>query len=93
MTNDLNNRISSHPNNGNKIASSNNETTAAKLALLGGLISTFGGALSTMATALALGELQQTQTNNGANNDRISELEKQIKFLTQEINQQKNTRR
>lgn len=93
MTNDLYNRMSSHQTHGNTNDSSNNETTAAKLAVLGGLLSTLGDALSTMAAALALEELQQAQNNSNANNDRISELEKQIKFLTQEINQQKGRRR
>lgn len=85
--------MSSHQTHRNTNDSSNSETTAAKLAVLGGLLSTLGDALSTMAATLALEELQQTQNNGNANNDRISELEKQIKFLTHEINQQKNKRR
>ena len=59
----------------------------AKLAVLGGLLATLGDAISTMAAVLALEELQQTQNNN--NNGKISELEKQVKYLTKEINQQK----
>ena len=42
-----------------------------------------------MAAALALEEMQQTQNNSNHNNDRISELEKQIKYLIKEIDQQK----
>lgn len=91
MTNDQFNFSSS--NNGNTNLPSNNETTAAKLAVLGGLLSTFGDVISTMAAVLALEELQQTRNNNdNNNNDKISELEKQIKYLTEEINQQKNRR-
>ena len=59
MTKDQFNFSSS--NNGNTNPPSNNETTVAKLAVLGGLLSTFGDAISTMATALALEELQQTR--------------------------------
>ena len=87
MANDRFNRMNSYSNNGNANTSSNNETTAANLAVLGGLLSTLGDAISTMAAVLALEELKQTQNNN---NDKISELEKQIKYLTKEINQQKN---
>ena len=91
MTNDQFNFSSS--NNGNTNLPSNNETTAAKLAVLGGLLSTFGDAISTMAAVLALEELQQTQNNSdNNNNDKISELEKQIKYLTEEVNQQKKRR-
>lgn len=91
MTNDQFNFSSS--NNGNTNLPSNNETTAAKLAVLGGLLSTFGDAISTMAAVLALEELQQTQNNSdNNNNDKISELEKQIKYLMEEVNQQKNRR-
>jgi hypothetical protein len=85
MANDQFNLYNS--NNGNVNPASNNETSVAKLALLGGLLSTLGDAISTMAAVFALEELQQTQNNN--NNDKISELEKQVKYLTKEINQQK----
>jgi hypothetical protein len=93
MTNGQYNLINSNSNNGNANPSSNNETTVAKLAVLGGLLSTLGDGISTLAAVLALEELQKTQNNSNNNNDRISELEKQIKYLTKEINQQKNRRK
>ncbi|MDM5334071.1 hypothetical protein QUF56_12610 [Ureibacillus composti] len=68
------------------------ESTAAKLAILGGFLATLGDAISTYAAVLALEGLQQskiTQNDNGKNDDRINELEKQIKYLTKEINKQK----
>lgn len=63
----------------------------AKLAVLGGLLSTLDDAISTMAAVFALEELQQTQSNNNNNNNngKISELEKQVKYLTKEINQKR----
>jgi hypothetical protein len=81
MTNNQFNLINSN--------SDNNETIVAKLAVLGGLLSTLGDAISTMSAVLALEELQQTQNNDNDNSHRISELEKQIKYLTKEIDQQK----
>lgn len=92
MTNGQFNLINSNSNNR---GASNNETTAAKLAVIGGLLATLGDGISTLAAVLALEELQKTQnnSNNNNNNDRISELEKQIKYLTKEINQQKNTKK
>ena len=62
MTNDQFNL--SNSNNGNANPASNNETTVAKLAVLGGLLSTLGDANLTMAAVLALEELQQTKSNN-----------------------------
>ncbi|MFC4024701.1 multidrug ABC transporter ATPase [Oceanobacillus longus] len=93
MTNGQFNLINSNSNNRDANSSSNNEITVAKLAVLGGLLATIGDGISTLAAVLALEELQQTQNNSNNNNDRISELEKQIKYLTKEINQQKNMRR
>ena len=72
MTNDQFNFSSS--NNGNTNLPSNNETTAAKLAVLGGLLSTFGDAISTMAAVLALEELQQTQNNSDNNNNNNNKI-------------------
>ena len=71
------------------LSNSNNETTVAKLAVLGGLLSTLGDAISTMAVVFALEELQQTQSNNNNDNGKISKLEKQVKYLTKEINQKR----
>lgn len=84
MTNDQHNPMIF---NSNSNASSDNETTAAKLAVLGGLLSTLGDAISTIAAVLALQELQQTEDEN---DDRISELEKQVEYLTKEMNKQKS---
>lgn len=89
MTNNQYNMMKYYSTKGNANATSNNESTAAKLAVLGGLLATIGDAISTVAAALALEELQQTQNDSNNNNDRISELEKQIKYLTNEINKQK----
>ena len=78
---------------------SNNESTIAKLAVLSGFFSTLGDVISTYAAILALEDIQQSQnnnnnTNNNNNNNnnyeaRIDELEKQIKYLTKEMNKQK----
>ncbi|MFC3039182.1 hypothetical protein ACFOGI_02820 [Virgibacillus xinjiangensis] len=88
MPNDNFNLMSSNTNKGSN-ASSNNELTTAKLAILGGLLSTLGDAISTYAAVLALEELQKTKSESNKNDDKISELEKQVKYLTEEINQQK----
>ncbi|MGE7664566.1 translation initiation factor 2 [Ureibacillus composti] len=68
------------------------ESTAAKLAILGAFLATLGDAISTYAAVLALEGIQRSKSNNNEkdnNDDRINELEKQIKYLTKEINKQK----
>ncbi|MBM7608585.1 hypothetical protein JOD29_001830 [Lysinibacillus composti] len=87
--NAINNFNNSTNNNG---PISDDESTAAKLAILGGFLATLGDAISTYAAVLALEGIQQSKSNNhekGNNDDRIKELEKQIKYLTKEINKQK----
>lgn len=90
---------------GNNGTSSNNEQrNIAALAVIGGIISTVGGVISTYASILALQELQQPLDdalsneelqqppgNTMSNEDRINELEKQIQYLTKEMNKQKMT--
>ncbi|WP_199677384.1 multidrug ABC transporter ATPase [Lysinibacillus yapensis] len=75
--------------NTNNNAPSNNESTAAKLAVIGGFLATLGDAISTYAAVLALEELQHSQKDNNQNNDKINELERQIKYLTKEMHKQK----
>ena len=76
-------------------SSSNNENAPAKLAVIAGFFTTLGDVIATYAAILALEEAQQSQNNNNNNNSinyeaRINELEKQIKYLTKEMNKQKN---
>lgn len=89
--NGINNNNNPSNNSGPSL---DNESTAAKLAVLGGFLATLGDAISTYAAVLALEEIQQSKSNNNKNNngnndDRINELEKQIKYLMKEINKQK----
>ena len=72
-----------------------NENTAAKLAVVAGIVTTLGDALATMAAVLALEEAQAQSGNgngngnNGVSMDRFKELEKQVHYLTKEMNKLK----
>lgn len=86
--NNINQLDSSLNYNNPSHAYSNTETNAAKLALLGGLLSTLGDALSTIAAALALEELRESDYNTPNNDDKINELERKIEYLMKEIKNQ-----
>lgn len=63
------------------------DSESAKLAVIAGVISTFGEALSTLSAVLAIEEERQEQGNTG-------NLQKQIDYLTSEmekIKRQMNT--
>lgn len=77
-------------NTSNDSSSTNTEITIAQLAVLGGLLATVGDAIATYASVLALEGLQQSQNSNSDSEDRINELEKQVKYLTKELHRQKN---
>ena len=70
-----------------------NENNAAKLAVVAGIITTLGDALATMAAVLAVEEAQSQSGNGNGNNgvsmDRFKELEKQVYYLTKEMNKLK----
>ena len=70
-----------------------NENNAAKLAIVAGIITTLGDALATMAAVLAVEEAQAQggngNGNNGVSMDRFKELEKQVHYLTKEMNKLK----
>ena len=70
-----------------------NENNAGKLAVIAGIVTTLGDALATMATVLALEEAQAQSGNGNGNNgvsmDRFKELEKQVHYLTKEMNKLK----
>ena len=70
-----------------------NENNAAKLAVIAGIVTTLGDALATMAAVLALEEAQAQSgngnSNNGVSMDRFKELEKQVHYLTKEMNKLK----
>jgi len=70
------------------------EEFIAKLSTMGGVIQTIGGIMSTAASFLALQKFQRdiileeeepVRNNVGPNDNRISELEKQIQYLIKEI--------
>lgn len=72
-----------------------NENSAAKLAVIAGIVTTLGDALATMAAALALEEAQQAAQSgngnggNGVSMEQFKELEKQVRYLTKEMNKLK----
>ncbi len=70
-----------------------NENNAGKLAVIAGIVTTLGDALATMAAVLALEEAQAQSGNGNGNNgvsmDRFKELEKQVHYLTKEMNKLK----
>jgi len=70
------------------------EEFIAKLSTFGGYIQTIGGIMSTAASFMALKqydedvlltELEEDKNGHSANDERISELEKQIQYLMKEI--------
>ena len=70
-----------------------NENTAGKLTVIAGIVTTLGDALATMTAVLALEEAQAQSGNGNGNNgvsmDRFKELEKQVRYLTKEMNKLK----
>ena len=70
-----------------------NENNAAKLAVIAGIVTTLGDALATMAAVLALEEAQAQSgngnSNNGVSMGRFKEREKQVHYLTKEMNKLK----
>ncbi|QPQ35961.1 MULTISPECIES: translation initiation factor 2 [unclassified Lysinibacillus] len=80
---------------------SNNEIDAAKLAVLAGIFSTLGDGLATISAIMALEGAQESNNNNSNNNNnnndgnsnKIDELEKQVQYLTKELNKLKNSRK
>ena len=88
----------SRNNNGNNNNQLNefllgSENNAAKLAVIGGIVTTLGDAIATMAAVLALEEAQAQSRNGNGNNgvsiDQFKELEKQVRYLTKEMNKLK----
>lgn len=73
------------------------ENNAGKLAVIAGIVTTLGDALATMAAVLALEEAQQAAQSgnrngnggNGVSMDQFKELEKQVRYLTKEMNKLK----
>ncbi|MFF5993500.1 hypothetical protein AAGS61_01945 [Lysinibacillus sp. KU-BSD001] len=73
-----------------------NENSAAKLAVIAGIVTTLGDVLATTAAVIALEELQSQDsapTNNGVSVERFKELEKQVHYLTKELNKLKYPRK
>lgn len=81
-------------NNSKKNNSNQGQTTlsqADKLAIISGLISTFGGGLGTIATLLALQEeqleIKQDRDNNDYIINELHSLKKQVNTLQKELKQ------
>ena len=72
---------------------SSNENDAAKLAGIAGIITTLGDGLATIAAIMALEEAQQSNTSDGSNSNKIDNLEKQVQYLTKELNKLKYSRK
>lgn len=71
-----------------------NEINSATLAVIAGLITTLGDALSTIAAIMALEESQQEKNaNRSANPVNLHELERQVKYLTREVQKLKSGKR
>ena len=88
--------INNNGNNNNELNQflQGNENNAAKLAVIAGIVTTLGDALATMAAVLALEEAAQAQNSNGngghgVSMDQFKELEKQVRYLTKEMNKLK----
>ena len=60
---------------------SQTDSESAKLAVIAGIISTFGDALSTLSAVLAIEEARQEQNNTGDSKN----MQKQIDYLTSEL--------
>ena len=71
--------------NQNQDSQNQTDSESAKLAVIAGVITTFGDALSTLAAVLALEEARQEQNNAGDSNN----MQKQIDYLTSEIEKMK----
>lgn len=76
------------------------ESEAGKLAVIAGLFSTLGDGLATIAAILALEESQSNASNDNNNNDnnnsnakKLEALEKQVQYLTTELNKLKYSRK
>lgn len=82
-----------------KNAREQNQIFFTKLNAFGGIVSTIGGAISTVATLLALQDLLNLKgeidiEGENLNNDgRIKELENQVQYLIKEIDTLKRTKR
>ncbi|WP_431029583.1 hypothetical protein [Lysinibacillus sp. LZ02] len=72
-----------------------NENSAAKLAVIANIVVTLGDVLATTAAVLALEELQSQDSpnNNGGSLERFKQLEKQVHYLTKELNKLKYSRK
>ncbi|MER2009508.1 MAG: hypothetical protein ABS939_18910 [Psychrobacillus sp.] len=78
--------------NNSKTAAISEEEFIAKLSTLGGVIQTIGGIMSTTASFLALQKFQRDiivdeveGDGQSGNDERINQLEKQIQYLMNEI--------
>jgi hypothetical protein len=85
----LNNNYSNYPQN---FLNLDKENQSAKLAVIGGVISTLGVAISTLAAVLALEEASQRENDNNDNDDNdMKDMKKQINYLTNELNKLKSS--
>lgn len=71
-----------------------NGINSATLAVIAGIITTLGDALSTLAAIMALEESQQSSnTRHPTNLVNIQELERQVQYLTRELHKLKRSKR
>lgn len=61
--------------------------------MLAGIISTLGGGLATVAAIMAIEEANQSSMSNDKNASRLEELEKQVQYLTKELQKLKYSRK
>ena len=65
------------------------ENFAAKLAVIAGSITTLGDGLATIAAAIALQELENSQVENGPSTKELEKqmkrMQKQLDYLTQRL--------
>lgn len=61
------------------------DSESAKLAVIAGVISTFGDALATLAAVLAIEEAREEARQEQSNNGDNKNMQKQIDHLTSEI--------
>ena len=79
--NSLNKKNIFSPNENQGSQNLQTDSESDKLAVIAGVITTFGDALSTLAAVLAIEEARQEQSNNGDSKN----MQKQINYLTSEI--------
>lgn len=82
-----------HSNPKNSTSSNSSEDISIKLGIIGIFLSTIEDIISSYAELLSIDEFQQSQQKVQEYDERIAKLEKQVQYLTQEIQKQKGSKK